>query len=198
MRRYIRAHVVTCVLFAMTGVPAAAEAQDGLLQLEGHVLPYPAARVGLRLGERAVVLTGVDATFSDFEIGDATDHMATWAIPLEAKLYFVDLTPGSVVPLTVLGGTYGRSTRKLDPGSLGGIVTQEIATNTMTAYWLAGVDYFVSHAFAIELAAGPHYWRTWGDDAGYAGLGGLGGLGGSGSSSRGWGIAWRLGVIIRP
>jgi hypothetical protein len=183
----------------MAIVPAMVEAQDGVLQLEGHVLAHPAARIGFRLGERAVVLTGIDATFSDFEYGDVTDQMGVWAIPLEAKLYFVDSEPGSVVPLTLLGGTYGRATRQLDPGSIGGVVTQEVATNMMTAYWLVGVDYFVSRAFAIELSAGPHYWRTWGDDDGYAGIGGLGGLSTSGgASSSGWGITWRLGVIVRP
>ena len=199
MRRAIAAHVVTCVLWGLSSVPAAAEAQDGLFQAEAHIGTTAGFRGGIRLGERVVVLTGVNARFIDLDHGGGAEHQGFWSIPLEAKLHFADASPATVVPLIVLGGSYGRTTYSYDPGGIGGVPIQEMAVNEATAYWLLGLDYFVSQSLAVELSTGPYYEHEWSDTAPFAGLGGLGGLAGDdGGTTRGWGFMWRLGVIIRP
>jgi hypothetical protein len=181
-------------------MPARVEAQDGLFQIEAHIGSSSGFRAGVRLGERAVLLTGVNAMFMDWEYGGgSSDHQGMWSIPLEAKLHFADASPATVVPLLVLGGSYGRASRTFEPGGSSGVSSQDMAVNEGTAYWLVGVDYVVSDHFAIELSTGPYYRYSWSETAPYTGLGGLGGFSGDpGGSSRGWGISWRLGVIVRP
>lgn len=186
--------VSSAVLFfiAIVVAPSSASAQD--VEIEAQLLrgssarafvnASPAIRLGIGLGDRVVLLTGLEAAHMQRQ--DSSIEWSTWylSVPLELKVYLGQ--PQGTVPTLRVGASYGRS--KTDREFRDGVdgSTNAPSTHVAQAHGLAGVQHFVDERFALSIEGGLGYRRAFTSQSAA-----------SDSESRELGIAWRAGFVLR-
>lgn len=141
--------------------------------------------VGLGLGERAVVMTGLGFGAGEYENGGMTSGYLSLSVPLFLKLYLRKPGAGKVVPVVRVGGAYNYIAGCYSSSS--DCDNQSWSAHRVQAMGAFGLMYFFNEHLALGLEAGITYGRSFQDDTTNTMVG------------EGWslGADWRAGLLFR-
>jgi hypothetical protein len=141
------------------------------------------ARIGLSLGRRSVLMTGLDLAGSGETGGIYKNESYSFHVPLELKLYLREPTAKRLVPSLRIGVGYGRSS------SVDGANDLDYAAHSIEGLASGGLSYFFTPQVAVSTAADVVYSRSyvWGS------------FYGDDSDQGFWNlsVSWRLGLLFR-
>lgn len=141
--------------------------------------------VGLGLGQRAVILTGLGFSAGEYENDNVSSAYLSLSVPLFLKLYLRQLGAGKVVPTVRVGGAYSFLTGCFSSSSDCG--DQAWAAHRVQASAAFGLMYFFNANLALGLEAGLSYGRSFQEESSIYTVG------------EGWslGADWRAGLLLR-
>ncbi len=141
--------------------------------------------VGLGLGKRAVLMTGLGFSAGEYDNGSMTSGYLSLSVPLFFKLYLRQPGAGKVVPSVRVGGAYSYLAGCYSSSS--DCNDQSWAAHRVQAMGSFGLMYFFSKNLALGLEAGITYGRSFQDDSSNTMVG------------DGWslGADWRAGLLFR-
>lgn len=128
--------------------------------------------IGIPLGERLTLATGVGLLVADLEYGDSEMSLVAVDVPLELKVYLLRPVAGALVPTLRASAAFGY--RWTGPG----LPDPE---RQLAVGGRAGLTYLVSDTFGVLAEGGVEYQRSWMDQG------------------SGWtlAISWRVGALFR-
>ncbi len=144
------------------------------------------ALVGLGLGERAVIMTGLGFSAGEHENDTASSAYLSLSVPLFLKLYLRPPGAERVVPSVRVGGSYSFFTGCFASSSTD-CGNEAWASHRVQASAAFGLMYFFNTNLALGLEAGVSYGRSFQEESSIYQVG------------EGWslGADWRVGLLFR-